>query len=105
MEYENDRKRMSTSLSRRDFLKLGGLVPLGLAGPGLVRGLSRQAAQAGTRQNVLVIVFDAFSAYNISLYGYRRETMPNLARWRSGQSYITTIPPAATSPHLVRPRY
>jgi arylsulfatase A-like enzyme len=71
---------MSTSISRRDFLKLGGLVPIGLAGPGLVRGLSRPAAPAGTRQNVLVIVFDAFSAYNISLYGYSRETMPNLAR-------------------------
>jgi len=29
---------------------------------------------------VLVIVFDALSAYNLSLYGYPRETTPNLAR-------------------------
>ncbi len=30
---------------------------------------------------MVVIVFDAFSAYNISLYGYQRETTPNIARW------------------------
>jgi glucan phosphoethanolaminetransferase (alkaline phosphatase superfamily) len=33
----------------------------------------------GTK-NVLVVVFDAWSAYNMSLYGYGRETTPNLAR-------------------------
>jgi hypothetical protein len=37
------------------------------------------SAPVGSK-NVIVVVFDAFSAYNISLYGYRRETMPNLAR-------------------------
>lgn len=29
---------------------------------------------------MIVVVFDAFSAYNISLYGYDRETTPNIAR-------------------------
>ena len=29
---------------------------------------------------MIVVVFDAFSAFNISLYGYQRETTPNLAR-------------------------
>jgi hypothetical protein len=33
-----------------------------------------------SKRNVLVIVFDAFSARHISLYGYRRETTPNLTR-------------------------
>ena len=31
-------------------------------------------------QNVIIVVFDAWSAFNISLYGYERETTPNLAR-------------------------
>ena len=29
---------------------------------------------------MLIVVFDAFSAYNISLYGYRRETTPHITR-------------------------
>ncbi|MDH5646998.1 MAG: sulfatase-like hydrolase/transferase, partial [Candidatus Heimdallarchaeota archaeon] len=32
------------------------------------------------KQNILIIVFDTLSAENISLYGYARETMPNLSR-------------------------
>lgn len=60
--------------SRRDILKLGGMLSLGLAAPGLVRALK------GGQQNVMFVVFDALSAYNVSLYGYPRETMPNLAR-------------------------
>jgi arylsulfatase A-like enzyme len=51
-----------------------------MAAPGLVRALSRPAAAGSGNQNVIVVVFDAFSAYNISLYGYSRETMPNLRR-------------------------
>ena len=31
-------------------------------------------------QNIIIIVFDAFSAYHISLYGYQRETAPNISR-------------------------
>ncbi len=31
--------------------------------------------------NILVIVFDALSATNVSLYGYPRETTPNLSRF------------------------
>jgi hypothetical protein len=69
-----------SGLSRRDFLKLSGVAQLSLASPSLVRMLSAlSAAQAGG-QNVIVVVFDAFSAYNVSLYGYARETTPNLAR-------------------------
>jgi len=59
---------------RRDFLKISSLLPLSLAVPKFMQNL-----QAG-RKNIIVIVFDAFSAYNIPLYGYSRATTPNLAR-------------------------
>jgi arylsulfatase A-like enzyme len=64
---------MTKTLSRRDFLKLAGLLPLSMAAPRFVQ-------TSPTQKNVLIIVFDAFSAYNISLYGYSRETTPNLAK-------------------------
>lgn len=35
---------------------------------------------SGQNKNVLVVVFDAFSARHVSMYGYQRDTMPNLAR-------------------------
>jgi arylsulfatase A-like enzyme len=70
---------MKERISRRDFLKLAGLVPLNMAMPGFVHTLL-PTKQVGKLQNVVVIVFDAFSARNISLYGYERETTPNMAR-------------------------
>ncbi|MDK1027700.1 MAG: sulfatase-like hydrolase/transferase [Anaerolineae bacterium] len=65
-------------ITRRDFLKLAGMLPLSIAAPKLVSSLP--PLQTGKQQNVIIIVFDALSAYNISLYGYERETTPNLAR-------------------------
>lgn len=65
---------MKKQFSRRDFLKLAGALPAGLA----VSRLS-QTFQAGG-QNVIIVVFDSFSAYNISLHGYDRQTTPNIAR-------------------------
>lgn len=65
---------MKKQISRRDFLKLAGAFPAGLAASRLSR-----AFQAGG-QNVIIVVFDAFSAYNISLHGYARQTTPNIAR-------------------------
>jgi len=70
---------MKDQITRRDFLKLAGLLPLSVAAPRFVNSLS-PVQQAGKPQNVIIVVFDAFSAYNISLYGYQRETTPNLAR-------------------------
>ena len=69
-------KDMKNQITRRDFLKLAGLLPLGVTAPRFLNSLNVQQNQ----QNVILIVFDALSAYNISLYGYQRETMPNLAR-------------------------
>lgn len=70
---------MRSSLSRREFLKLAAALPLGLLVP---RALPKLASSPlfGKRQNILIVVFDALTAHNISLYGYPRETMPNLSR-------------------------
>ena len=67
---------MTSQINRRDFLRLAGLLPMSLAAPRWTRRLSGPGGQ----QNVVIVVFDAFSAYNISLYGYQRENTPNLAR-------------------------
>lgn len=37
-------------------------------------------ALQGNRQNVIVIVFDSLSAYDVSIHGYERETTPNIAQ-------------------------
>jgi len=71
---------VNSRFSRRDFLKLTGLAPLGLASPGLMRTLSGLRVPPGPAQSVIVLVFDAFSAHNMSLHGYSRETTPNMAR-------------------------
>ncbi len=71
---------MSDSFNRRDFLKLAGTLPLSLALRPFIQTFDpSQPAQAG-RKNVIIIVFDAFSAYHIPFYGYARETTPNIAR-------------------------
>jgi len=36
--------------------------------------------EATTRPNIIILVLDAMSARNLSLYGYRRETTPHIAR-------------------------
>ncbi len=72
--------KMKRNINRCDFLKLAGLLPLGMATPRLMRHLGASQLLQDGRKNVLVVVFDAFSAYHLSLHGYQRETMPNLAR-------------------------
>jgi len=69
---------MKHNFNRRDFLKLAGLLPLGLAAPRFMK--NAVLSQTAGKQNVLIVVFDALSALNISFYGYGRETTPNLAR-------------------------
>lgn len=71
---------MSHPLNRRDFLKIAGLLPLSFAAPRSLRLLDRLAAAQGKPGNVIVIVFDAWSAYDISLYGFARQTTPNIDR-------------------------
>lgn len=71
--------RRQALLDRGEFLKLAGLWSMGLAVP----PLSWKAFKAQgdpDQKNVLVIVYDAWTAYQVSLYGYPRKTMPNLNR-------------------------
>jgi arylsulfatase A-like enzyme len=71
---------MNHRLNRRDFLKLAGLLPIGLSAPRLLRTLDAPTLAQEKPQNIIIIIFDAFSAYDISLYGYARQTTPNIDR-------------------------
>lgn len=71
---------MSYSFNRRDFLKLAALGSFNLFAPPLAKLADWMTQSQAEKQNVLVIVFDAFSAYHLSLHGYARQTTPNLAR-------------------------
>lgn len=71
---------MKNNFSRRDFLKLSATLSAGLVGLPYLKLLPSSQADASGKKNVLIIVFDAFSARHISAYGYQRETTPNIAR-------------------------
>jgi len=66
--------------SRRDFLKLISSIPLSIAASRLLKTIKMAHAQQDGKQNVLIIVFDAWSASNVSAYGYPRSTTPNIDR-------------------------
>ncbi len=70
---------MTSSLSRREFLKFAGLVSLGYAMPQYFAAPNAETVDA-TNANVLIVVFDAWTASQISLYGYHRKTTPNLEK-------------------------
>jgi len=68
-----------SKFSRRDFLKLAGLTSGSLAMSQLADRLLRR--QDSGMPNVIIIIFDAMSARHLSLYGYKRETTPNLEKF------------------------
>jgi arylsulfatase A-like enzyme len=72
---------MPPQISRRDFLKLGAL--LALANVGIARSLGQvgSATSKPSRPNILIVILDALSAKNMSLYGYSRQTTPNISRF------------------------
>jgi arylsulfatase A-like enzyme len=72
-----------SKLNRRDFLKLAGAVPASLALSSLLANvkLDVNAGSQDTPPNVVILLFDAMTAHNLSVYGYPRETMPNLERF------------------------
>jgi len=86
---------MKHNFNRRDFLKLSGLLPLGLAAPQLMRNPGISQLPQG-QKNILIIIFDAFSAYNISLYGYPVKPHQISIGWQNAQPSITTTLLAAT---------
>lgn len=75
---------MKSRLDRRGFLKLLpllSLVPL-LEGEHHAAAVTRNGSPGREGPpNVCIILFDALSARNLSVHGYRRETTPNLARF------------------------
>ncbi len=70
------------NISRRDFLKL----TLAGAGGAVLSALGSQvrpirAALRGDRPNIILLILDAMTARNLSLYGYHRKTTPNFERF------------------------
>jgi arylsulfatase A-like enzyme len=70
---------MRRPLNRREFLQVLALSSFSLAYPRIWPSENVSESASG-RKNILIIVFDALSARHISLYGYPRDTMPNLSR-------------------------
>lgn len=68
-----DLKRRFT---RRDFLKLASLASLSYMAAPLMQSAKEKLKE--DLPNIIILVFDAWSAENVSLYGYPRPTMPNL---------------------------
>ncbi len=59
------------------------------------RAVAALPAPATSARNVVVIVWDTVRAFNLSLYGYPRDTTPNLVRWaRRGVTYKHALSPA-----------
>lgn len=71
-----------SKFNRRDFLKIASLLPGALAVSSLApKAFSLKASDGTEKRNVIIIMFDAMSATNLSLYGYERETTPNFKRF------------------------
>jgi arylsulfatase len=67
-----------SGLTRRDFLKLISLMPVGVYS----RSISKLTQPTITDfPNIIILVFDAWSQRHTSLYGYPRQTMPNLEKF------------------------
>jgi arylsulfatase A-like enzyme len=71
---------MQRPLNRRDFLKLAAMLPVFGIPPRIFQGGGPNVQQF-TPPNIIFLVFDTLSAKHMSLYGYPRETTPNLARF------------------------
>jgi arylsulfatase A-like enzyme len=68
-------------VSRRDFLKLFAGFSTGIALSRLRSRLDASPTQASEKPNIIILLFDAMSANDLSLYGYPRGTTPNLSRF------------------------
>jgi hypothetical protein len=64
-------------ITRRDFLKLAAVASL----TPLLKGTTALPRQDQASPNILIILFDAMAAGNLSLYGYPRRTCPNIERF------------------------
>lgn len=68
-------------MNRRDFVKLAGLWPLAQVGARLLPADLASVQSSALRKNIIILVYDALAAQNMSLYGYPRKTTPNLERF------------------------
>ena len=75
-----------SKIDRRDFLKTSAALMAGATFAGVSRLLSPPGSLNTGKPNILMFVFDAMSARNLSLYGYERETTPNLKRFAARAS-------------------
>ena len=67
--------------TRRDFLKFGTALSGALAAARLVPQAAQRSPADAALPNIIIFVFDAMSAKNLSLYGYPRRTTPNFERF------------------------
>jgi arylsulfatase A-like enzyme len=59
------------------------------------RAVAALPSPPASARNVVLIVWDTVRAFNLSLYGYARDTTPNLVRWaRQGVTYNRAVSPA-----------
>ncbi len=71
-----------SNLSRRSFLKLVGSAAPALLFPKASSWASDHLRQPdASKPNVIILLFDAMSARNLSVYGYPRPTTPNMERF------------------------
>lgn len=71
---------MAEDFDRREFLKIAGLVALSMGMPGIHYRPAKGKASPDS-PNILIFLFDTFSANHLSINGYPRETMPRLANF------------------------
>jgi arylsulfatase A-like enzyme len=71
-----------SKFNRRDFLKISSTISGAFVLSNVTsRLLPHQPAGDSSVPNILIFVFDAMSANNLSLYGYKRNTTPNFERF------------------------
>jgi arylsulfatase A-like enzyme len=70
---------MNNKISRREFIKFTSLFPAAYFLPNYLVQPPSTIVDPGA-PNILIIVFDALSAMDISFLGYERETMPHLSK-------------------------
>lgn len=68
-------------ISRRNFLKLLPALTIYKVAWPYLKPVTGHLSQDADSPNVLFLVFDTLTARHVSLYGYNRETTPNLARF------------------------
>lgn len=69
-------------INRRSFLKLMGIAAPALMASNVAPWMQQHFnSQASSKPNIIVLLFDAMSAANLSVYGYPRRTSPNLERF------------------------